>query len=407
MTFRTSRVLGAIALLATVTPALAQQQDSTTPYYVGVNGGYTHLSNVFRQDGGTNSDNVLSASLLGGVDLRLGRQHLRADGSLTSARYSRNSELNNSGYNGQLALDWSTIERLQGTITVSGSEQLADYNIASYLAPVYTKNTVKNYYADAVTYLGLVTRWSLMVDANYHKLDYSAPQYAILNYEQRSWAVGPSWQPNPDLRVGMAWRQTSGDYPTYFHDTVTGAYGANDFRRRDLDLTVSWRSTGHNSFDGRLSTGRYPGADTSGQTRNVHSGALTWRYEPTGKLVFLTSYVHDQGLSSFFYAGLGSSLNQNSKTESLQFQPSYQLTGKITLNASAAYTRTSQDSEVLGTAIGAYHDTTRSLTFGASYAYSRSISANCQASRQVRDSNLAGYSYAANTIGCNAQMLFF
>ena len=405
-------------------PARAQaQQDTTNPYYLGANVGLTHVSNVFQQSSGKNSDDVLSSNLLGGIDTRFGREHLRLDGSVGVSRYRNNTALNNVGYQGSAALDWSTIERVSGTVTAGASRQLASYNISPYIGqvPDYVDNTLSSSYVDALTHVGLVTRWTLDADVSYRRYRYSAAQYAQLNYQQTAYSLGPSYQASPDLRIGLDWRHTNATNPTYFplydpasdpnNPTLTG-YRANHYSRNDLDLNIHWRFGGASSLDTRLSHGSYTHADSSGQSASNFSGSATWNWAPTAKTNIVTSFIHDSGLSAYVFSNLPFAYNtsQNTVTNTLQVNASYQLTGKIGLTAGGVYARTNRSSGIqLGNQSEASnsHDKYYSLVVGANWQYSRGISMACQAGHQVRTSTIVNYGYDADSIGCTAQILFY
>src|SRR4051812_37690871 len=98
--------LAALTAAAALAQSAHAQTDDTTPFYIGGSLGVSHVSNVYRQPSTTNGDRVLSAGVLGGLDERLGRQHLKVDGSLQDNRYDKNRDLNNQSYSLRTALDW-------------------------------------------------------------------------------------------------------------------------------------------------------------------------------------------------------------------------------------------------------------------------------------------------------------
>jgi hypothetical protein len=418
------KVAFAAASAAAVAPAFAQAQaDTTNPYYFGANVGLTHVSNVFQQSSSRNADDVLTGNLLGGIDTRFGREHLRLDGSVGTSRYRNNTALNNVGYQGSAALDWSTIERVSGTITAGASRQLASYNISPYITqvPDYVNNTLSSYYVDALTHVGLVTRWTLDADVSYRQYRYSAAQYAQLNYQQTAYSLGPSYQASPDLRIGVDWRHTNATNPTYFpvydpasnptSPTLTG-YDPNHYSRNDIDLNIHWRFSGFSSLDTRLSHGSYTHADSRGQSTSNFSGAATWNWTPTGKTTIVTSFIHDSGLSAYVFSNLpfAYNTNQSTVTNTLQVNANYQLTGKMTLTAAGVYARTNRSNDAQfgnESAASNSHDNYYSLLIGANWQYSRGISMACQVGHQVRTSTIINYGYDADSIGCNAQILFY
>ena len=92
------------------------QSDQGSPWYLGASLGHYYTNNVFRSNAAESSDRLTSLSLLAGVDTRLGRQRLHADGRFNDTRYQDNSRLDNRGYSLDTGLDWETAGNLSGTL---------------------------------------------------------------------------------------------------------------------------------------------------------------------------------------------------------------------------------------------------------------------------------------------------
>ena len=427
---RLTRLLAALAALPVC--AMAQGQD-TSPYYFGGSLGLTHVSNIYRTPSGTeptagsgaaNSDTVTTASLLGGVDLRLGREHLRADGSVQSNRYANNTQLNNLGYNGHLSLDWSTLYNISGTVNLGGSRQLSSTVPGYGYTPVYAKNVQTEYSADAVTRIGLVTRWTLEGDVGYDRRTFSAPQYKSLDLSQTYYSLGPVYRPSDALRIGVDLRHTRGSLPFYDYernpltnqpflnpDTGEPYYIPNDFTRNDVDLKVYWKATGSNEFEVRLSQGRSRHATGVGQDFSGFTGQLTWNWTPTGRLSFSTQLIRDTGLQTSFASFLGQSYNSYASdqlTTTLRSYVTYNYSAKLSFNGSVSYARGSLD--VTNPVSGA-HDTLDNTDYaaslGVSWQYSRGISFNCSVGRQERTGNPLLNPYTANNFGCVGQWIVY
>lgn len=72
-------LLAALSTAAALSQPAQAQTDDSAPFYVGASLGVSHVSNIYRLSDATNSDTVVSAGVLGGLDHRLGRQHLKLD----------------------------------------------------------------------------------------------------------------------------------------------------------------------------------------------------------------------------------------------------------------------------------------------------------------------------------------
>jgi len=418
---RLPRLLGLLTALPVC--AMAQNQD-TNPYYFGGSLGLTHVSNIYRtppgtepapSTGATNSDTVTTASLLGGVDLRFGREHVRADVSVQSNRYQRNDQLNNLGYNGSLSLDWATVNNISGTVTLGGSRQLSS-NVPGYgFSPVYVKNVQTSYSADAVTRVGLVTRWTLEGDVAYNRQSFSAAQYRSLDISQTSYSLGPIYQPSDLLRIGVDLRHTRGSQPFYTSDldptNLQPVYVPNDFTRDDVDLNIHWKASGANQFETRLSSGHSHHATGVGQDFSGFSGQLNWYWQPTSKLSFSTQLIRDTGLQTAFSSFFGqsyTSYSQDQLATTGRGYATYQYSAKLSFNGSGSYSRSKLDVSSPGSTIHQdllSNDYAASL--GASWQYSRGISFNCSLGRQERTGNPLLNPYKANNFGCVGQWIVY
>ncbi len=358
---------------------------------------------------------MTTASLLGGVDLRLGRQHLKADVSLQSNHYSRNSQLNNLGYNGRTSLDWSTVNNISGTVSLSGSRQLSS-NVPGYgYSPVYVKNVETDYSADAVTRIGLVTRWTLEGDVGYNRRSFSAQQYKPLDISQSSYSLGPTYRPSDLLRIGVDLRHTRGSQPFYTFDydptTFLPVYVPNDFTRNDVDLNVLWKASASNQFETRLSTGRSHHATGVGQDFSGFSGQLNWYWQPTSKLNFTSQLMRDTGLQTAFSSFLGQSYNsysQNQLATTLRSYATYQYSAKLSFNGNGSYSRGRLAvSNPTNTIHQDLISTDYAANLGASWQYSRGISFNCSIGRQQRTGDVQLNPYKANNFGCVGQWIVY
>ncbi|MBV8604192.1 MAG: hypothetical protein JO224_05850 [Pelomonas sp.] len=412
--------LAGIAVLAAPATLWAQAAlDTTNPFYLGATAGLTHVSNVYRVPsdsaapvGTANTDWIYSAGLVGGVDLRLGREHLTADLSAQDNRYAHNSELNNVSYTGKLGLDWSTLGNISGTVSLGGSRALSNNLVGFGTAPVYGKNVESSTYADAVARIGLVTRWTLEGDVNYNHRSESNTAYWFGDLTQTAYSLGPVWRPSDVLRLGVDYRHTKIDEP-YYPVNIGGiaAYTAAHFSRNDVDVTANWQITGASTLDLRLSHGRQNYAGAAGQAFLGTTGQLSWAWQPTSHLSLNTQFARDTGVASSFIGFFSTSVpvtTQNHLVTSWREYASYQYSGKLSFNASATASR---GKYVIGqagtTATLDYPENDYSASLGAAWQYSRGISLNCSVQRQWRTGAALVYPYTANSVGCVGQLLFF
>ena len=416
-------LLAGVALLGAPAAVWAQAAavDTTNPFYVGVTAGLTHASNVYRVPNGSdapigsaNSDWIYSAGLVGGVDMRLGREHLTADVSAQDNRYARNSSLNNVSYSGKVGLDWSTVHDISGNFSAGGSRALSNNLVGFGTAPIYDKNVETDTYASATARVGLVTRWTLEGVVNYNRRTESNQSYWFGDLSQTSYQLGPVWRPSDLLRLGVDVRHTNGNVPYYakdYNDQFQIVYVQQHFSRNDLDFTADWQVSGASSISLRLSDGHQSHDGPAGQNFSGASGQLSWSWQPTAHLSFNTQVARDTGLASSFISFFSTSYastTQDHLVTSFREYASYQYSGKLSFNASATASRGKYIIGQAGTSnVSDFPENDYSASVGAVWQYSRSTSLNCSLQRQWRTGADQIYPYTANSIGCVGQLLVF
>ena len=405
------RLLTALAAAAAFAQPAQAQTDDSAPFYVGASLGVSHVSNIYRLSNATNSDTVVSAGVLGGLDHRMGRQHLKLDGSLQDNRYATNSSLNNHSYSVSGALDWQTVGDLSGTLSAKSDRSLADFNIGSGIAPIFKKNTESNDEYQAIARLGVGTRYSIEAGWDYRRRDFSALEYDIFVFHQNTASLGVYATPAGNVTLGLVGRHTRGQNPRY---PVGVAFDPNtlqpvvvtepnDFTRNDLDFTTHWNTGGSSSLDTRISRSRSSKGLTGLTNFGGTTGALGWNWQATSKLQLGLQVSRDTGQESQIRAA-----DVNRLYTTWQVNGSYALTGKLSLNANASANRNhrTRDASATTSTFDAFENN-RFYSVGLRWAYSRSFSLGCQYDHSSRDSSVPQYVYSAGSYGCTGQAILY
>lgn len=406
---RTGRLAAAIAIMAVANVASAQTDDAA-PFYAGGSLGVSHVSNVYRQSNAPNSDTVISAGVLAGVDQRLGRQHLTLDGALQNNRYSTNSELNYRSHSLRGALNWQTVGNLSGVLSAKSDRSLADFNIGNGVTPIFRKNIESNDEYRAIARLGVGTRYQLEGGWTQRRRDFSAEQYDRFVYRQNTGSLGLYATPAGNVRLGLVGRHTKGHHPRY----PTGFFtldpetllprditARNDYTRDDVDLTARWTAGGHSTLNARLSRSRTSNSMDQLRDFSGTTGSVGWGWRPTAKLQLDLQYTRDTGQENTVRSG-----DLNRVYTSWQLNTSYALTGKLSLSAGAnsnSARRAADSGVVLSDAL----DDTKSYNLGLRWAFSRGFTLSCQYDHTSRDSSVAQYVYTANSYGCTGQAVIY
>ena len=404
----------AAALLAPAAQAQSQ------PYYLGVSQSLGHESNLYRigdqqllPAGLSKSDTVSSTALFGGIDQAIGRQRVYGSASVRANRYQGNSGLNNEGYGLNLALDWATLERLSGTVSLGASQNLTKFNEINNTGAVETqRNIEQNQQVDAKVSLGVVTRYTAEASAGLRQRRYSAASYARYEQDQTSGSLGLSYRPSNLLALAAAVRITQVDYPRY-RDLGSGSFEPDRLKRSDLDFTAAWQPSGSSTVNARLSPthssyDRNTESDFSGLT-----GSASWVWRATGKVRLSTLLSRDTGQS---YDALNQGIlstgtvGYSRTTTAMKMAGDYDYSAKIAL--SAFITQAKRDLGRTFNQGGAAivergSDNSTTLGLGAKWSATRSLQVGCDLSADQRRSNnqVLSTTLNANSFSCFGQFV--
>ena len=405
-------------MLAALPAPAAQAQNQ--PYYLGVSQSLSQESNLYRigdqqvlPAGLSRPDTVSSSALFGGFDQGIGRQRVYGSASLRANRYQHNSGLNNEGYGLNLALDWATLARLSGTVSMAASQNLTKFNEINNTGAVETQRNIEhNQQIDAKLRLGVVTRYTAEASLGLHQRRYSAPSYARYEQDQTNGSLGLSWRPSNLLALGAAVRLTRVDYPR-FRNLGAAGFEADRLNRSDLDFTAAWQPSGNSTVNARLSPthssyDRNTEADFSGLT-----GSASWVWRATGKIRVSSLLSRDTGQS---YDALNQGIlntgtvGYSRTTTALKLTGDYDYSAKIALSAfiTQAQRDLGRSFNQGGSAIVERgSDNSSTLGLGAKWSPLRSLQLGCDISADQRRSNnpVLSTSLSANSVSCVGQFV--
>ena len=370
--------------------AFAQTQESQ-PYYIGASLGYTHDSNVNRTAPGTEvADSYLSYGVLGGVNLRFGRQRVFADVDAQVNRYQEISGLNNKSYAITGGLDWETIETLSGTLRYDARNNLATFSTGT--GSIFVSDQRSQQFGATARY-GLPSQ--VTFDLGYDHRILEVASAADRDFTQDTVSAGVRWAVGGKLTLGAGVRASRGEQQTTPVDET---------KRRDIDLTATYATGGFSTFSARLSATKETHSLTTATDISETTGALSWGYRPTGRFSFNLSATRDTGKESVFTptaGGEGTADGVSADTTRLgttfALDGRYELTGKVSLNANLRQRK--------GTLSNSARETFRVYGAGLSYLPTRSLALRCNVSRE--DRTIGGTSaYEVTITGCTGELTF-
>lgn len=394
----------------------------SSPYYIGLSQTLGYDDNVLRlgvggpvPEGFFKTDRSSTTTVLGGFDQPIGRQRVFANASLRDTRYERNQTFDNQGYNLRGGIDWSTVERLSGSVNFSANRSLQRFNSAEIgflreknLETVRSLNTSFN--------LGLITEYSLELRGGRTEVRNSLQQPSVQarEFTQDNAALGLRWRPSAITSIGLSVGATRGRYPK-FRITVDeqqqpNGFAADRFKRDDIELSASYRPTGASSLEAQISSGKTVYDLNSQRDFSGLTGRLAWNWQPTGKLSFSTAVTRDTGQDSYATAifTLPATADYSRKNTTLQIASGYAATAKVSVTASVVYfrgdlVRTIENPFFPLEATG--RDKVTQLRLSARWAPVRSALVGCDLSNEDRRGEGAlGVSLRNTTFSCYGQL---
>ncbi len=375
-----------------------QAQAQSQPWYLGAQQRFEHQTNVFGTSAGQVSDTVSMTSLLAGLDQPFGRQRLFASAVAGTNRYQNRSELNHESYSVRLGLDWETAGRLSGNITADASERLADFAPLGLLS-TSSNNTTRTRGLAGVVRVGVVTRLTAEIGGATRSTRFDNVAYQIRNVDIDEIYGAVKYRPAGSLVLGVGLRTTRGEYPN-FRQPALGVFTPEGFDRDNIDLTAEWPVSAASRVDARLSYGRDRYDTLTARDYSGVTGALTWRWQPTGRTTVTTAYVRTAGDDTTLTTVPGQLPYATAATRVqnlLGTAVDYELTGKIKLRGALSFSEASAVDLIRSTTASEFVST---VYAGLVWEATRAIRAGCDLTLRNRATRSGVAGYDANTVGC-------
>jgi hypothetical protein len=323
---------GAAALyLAWQAPARA---DDASGFSVDVSDEYSYDDNLYRlpaqldvaPSGISRVDHINTTSMGGTGRLHYAHQQVSLDLHVDDNRFGRNASLNNTSGLGRITWDWLVSPHFSGTAGTDFTRTLAGFADNRFFAKDLVDTS--EYFASAVS--RFTSRWSINGELREADTTHSAGPRQIDDFHSRSGTVGVRYYLAEQSSVGVDYRYIDAYFPQ--PATFQGAPFQRDYRDSDTRLLVKYAVTGKASFDASVGylTRHYLHSSFGSFSGNVWRASL--QQQLTGKTQVqlsgwreLTAYLDAQ--SDYFVSQGGS------------IAPTWSLSGKISLTATASWTR--------------------------------------------------------------------
>lgn len=315
------------------------------PYSIAATQSVSWESNLLRAESGqvvpeglSRSDTIYTTALQGGLDQPIGRQRLFGDGSIRRTQYQRNSVYDSTGYRLTAGLDWATIQRLSGTLTLNAQRQLAQFSNdeAGILA---RRNVEQTRQAESALRWGVSARLAAEAALTWREVDFSAPEFASREFRQGSIYLGLRHELSGAAWWSVGLRHATGTYPQ-FRRAADGSFEADHFGRQELDLRATLRPSGASDLEARLGLGRTRYDSATSRDVSGLFGTLAWNWRPSGRLRLRTQWSRDPSQDSYFLDTLfgRGTLSYDRVATTLQLRADHSVTAKTSWYAAWGWT---------------------------------------------------------------------
>lgn len=408
----------ALVIVAASASSHAVGADDPMPYYVGVSQTVTADSNVFRvREGSPHPRDLISTTgLVAGLDQPLGRGRLVVDLNLDKNNFRNNKQLNYTGSQGKLRLDWETINRISGDISLHQQQSL--YRSDPSISTVVTnRDVLRNSGADVRARIGLVTRWSLEGGASYNQSRHSSSDLRNQDLNQTSANLGVRLRPNDLWSVRLGVRETRAEYPRLV-TTSTGQTLADEVRRHDIDLSGDWSPTGASQLDARLSSTRDRHSLLGARNGHTWTGLVGYNWLITGKTRLRAQLSRDSNIgntdSDLRTTAQSNDLADASRSDAqlhnrLTLEGKWEASSKISTDASYSHSRrTLSDSQALAGGLAVTErDRVNVMGIGFTYRPRQTVQLGCKYSHEQRSAPQNAtltYPYKVDMGSCQVQV---
>jgi hypothetical protein len=385
-----------LVMVAAAAPVAAQ----VSPWQAGVVQSFSRDSNVGRAAKGSDtvSDTVSGTGLRLGLDQTIGRQRLQGNLSLDANRYARTKQLNNESYELGSRLDWSSLERVAGVMTLGARQALYRADNAVNLN---SRTMLRSTYGGIQNQLGIVTDLSFDGGLSFSRDRYSTTALSTRDLNQWSANLGLRLRPASGLQLRAGLRHGEGRYVN----------ATDRLKRDDLDLSAAMELSGLSSVNTRLSRTVERHSLAGVADNRGWTGGVAWDWKPTGQLKFNLGLTRDGSVAA---AGFDNLVTTGASTDT---RVQNRLHARLDWDAAAAWkayanlgvtSRTLDGSVVLGNQAAAARQSDRTVStgLGLNYTPMRNLEFSCGLNREDRHADPSTgaqltYAYAVTVLSCS------
>lgn len=377
--------------------AHAQISDTLTPFVSAV---ITYDDNLLRENNtrpgvdGT-SDTYKSAVVGIGIDRPIGRQHLTGNVRATKVTFNRYEELDYTGKDAQLDLDWRLARTLSGHVGATYNQSLASF--ADFQVAARNLRVQQKQYGNVVWRLH--PSWQLRAGYTTEDFNFDLASQAFNNRTEKSSEAGFDYLAASDSTFGLLARQVKGQYPV--QALSNGLFIDNGFSQDELKFNVFWNASG-------ISQVIFVGGWVR---REVNSSSLRNSSGTNGRLIYNWNKLSSVQLSGSVWREFGAAEGvfvNTALSTGQSINAKWTATPKIEVNANVR--KEKRDFKPLQgvTNLSGLTDDTKIANLSVTYRPVRNLSLGVSVSHSERDGSTAAQtrSFRAKGAAFNATLSF-
>lgn len=404
----------AIAVVAAMAAGPARAQ--TGPWYVGISQTVGTDDNLLRLPAGQeqSSGTISSTSVVGGLDLRPGRQHLTVDARVTRNSYGDIPQQDFSGHSISALLEWETAGNVSGTVSAGSEKTLGSYSsfaLTTGLGPNISRTdrfeaefsfgsarTSRAWIVGAVDYRNSRNE----VDLGGRTTTVAGTPF-VADYTRTlrttGAGVGFRYRLGGSLVLGAGVHTSRGKEHYDLASLLGPSTVEDDFRRNDLDLFANWNPGGASVVRARLSFGRTDvDQELLRPDRSGASGRIAWDWTPTGKIMTTTELSYESNSRDIGRTDTGVAISASEPVTALAFDATYAMTAKLTARAGLSqFLREPDGPNASGT------DRIGAASLGLDWAVLRNVVVGCQVAHQTRSESSLSPGFDSTSGSCTVR----
>lgn len=391
-------VLGALCLVPSQ-QALAQQQEEGLKLYGGIGWGYD--DNLLRVPDnrpafrGKRSDRWRQAEAGVVYNKRIGRQRVAVVAKASKVNFDFFKQLDYDGRDLQATWFWELGNKFDGQAGTLYDRSLAPYT--DFFSDERNVRDRRRNWFDAGWKLH--PSWKVRTGFTRERYEYQLLRQRFNNRTEKATEAELLYTPRSGNSVGLVARRVEGTYP--FRRPASPGALVDDFTQDELKLRVNWYATGSTTLQALAGYVRREQPSFGEGKTSGFNGRLNAAYQPRGKVTYNASLWRE-------FAPIESTIVSYTLNRGASLGAAWQATGKIKVEANAAYEQRAYEARRAFDGSDALKDSLKTASLRATWQVKRKIAVSAGWQHQARSGSqsLGLGKFDANTVMVNANVLF-